>query len=768
MNPCLRPCLRRYVRRWLWLAAPLSLGLLLPIGSARGQVSSDGSLSTNVNSSDNANFTINGGNRVGGNLFHSFGEFSVPTGGEAFFNNAPEVSNIIGRVTGQNISNIDGLLRANGAASLFLLNPNGIVFGPNASLDIGGSLVTSTAESLVFADGTQYSATASTDPPLLTISVPLGLQFGPNPGAIVNRSQSNPDESPLGSPLGLEVKSGGTLALVGGELRLEGGNLTAPGGRIELGSVAGNSSVSLNPSNGRFALDYAGVENFQDIRLSQGATVDVTDFDPLGASGDIRVQGRRIVLSNGSQIASFVIGSVSSGTIEVRASESVELIGIGTGRGFPFPTNLATTTTGDGDAGDLSITTKRLIVRDGAGIFTSSARFAMQNPRGGAGNLSIIASESVELRGSDPATGASRLRVGTRTNGDAGVLHISTGRLTVEGGAQITAATSGAGRGGTIAISASESIELSGTGIGLEGEVLPSRLTASSSGAGDAGNLTVTTDALTVRDGAEITVSGTDIGAAGNLEIQARFLNLDNTGRLRSETAAGDRGSILLNVGDILLRRNSSITTEATGTASGGNISMDTRTLTALEDSDIIANAVVGSGGNIFIRTRGLFLSPDSEITASSQFGVSGNVEIVNPETDPASGLVELPANFEDKTTQINALCANLPDESSFTVTGRGGIPEDPTGPLRGQTVWRDLQDYSGEIEQSSGSQEQTFKISSLQIHRRPQLIEATELKIAADGSVELVAPVPIPGAPWHSAPDCGDLLDSISQTRQV
>ncbi|WP_392478479.1 filamentous hemagglutinin N-terminal domain-containing protein [Nostoc sp. C110] len=716
---------------------------------------------------------IDGGAIRGTNLFHSFEQFSVLTNSRVHFNNGTNIQNIISRVTGKSISNIDGILKANGTANLFLINPNGIVFGPNASLNIGGSFVASTASSLNFADGTKFSTTNSQTTPLLTVSVPIGLQFGAVAASIRNQSQAkSPDNvtNSLDGNVGIQVKPGKTLALVGGDITLDGGNLTAQSGRIELGSVAGNSLVSLNQTNQGWSLGYEGVQNFQNIQLIR-RTVDHEEFPSQVATsgengGNIQVQGRTVEL----------IGNLVS---------------------------LTTQTTGAGKGGDLTINTRKLVVQDGAQVFTSTIG------EGYGGNLIVNASESVNVIGSFSIPNStfdrpSVLFSSTGTAGKAGDLTINTERLLIQNGGRVSTDSSGTlknsefiiatGSGGNLTVNASKSVELMGTTT----NGFSSGLFASTNGSGDAGKLTITTGQLIVRDKAEVNVSSqiltfgtyigntSNLGSAGELNVNARSILLDNQGKLISSSDSGKGGNITLQVRDLLLmRRNSQISTNAGGDKTGGNITIKAPNgflvATPFGNNDITANANSGSGGKITITAKKIFgfvprtradverldptgsINPNnlrtSDITAFSRQDptLSGTVQINSPDADPSKGLVELPVNLVDASEQIAAGCNSGAKigRSSFIATGRGGLVADPTQPLIADDAvladWIALEPESKNsaagiqkravLQAQQNIEEKSQKVNS--VNEPTQIVEAQGWVMDANGNVVLVAQVP-------------------------
>ncbi|HEY9664788.1 MAG TPA: filamentous hemagglutinin N-terminal domain-containing protein, partial [Allocoleopsis sp.] len=141
----------------------------------------------NVEVRGNSADRIDGGAVRGTNLFHSFREFNVGDQQRVYFNQPAGIENILSRVTGSDVSDIMGTLGVLGNANLFLLNPNGIVFGPHAQLDVRGSFLATTADRFTFPDGSEFSAIAPQPPPLLTLHITPGLQFGATPGNIANQ-----------------------------------------------------------------------------------------------------------------------------------------------------------------------------------------------------------------------------------------------------------------------------------------------------------------------------------------------------------------------------------------------------------------------------------------------------------------------------------------------------------------------------------------------------------------------------------------------------
>ncbi|MCL1475190.1 filamentous hemagglutinin N-terminal domain-containing protein, partial [Argonema antarcticum] len=574
-------------------------------GKAAAQIVPDNTLPVNSRVNlEGSSFIIEGGTSSSNNLFHSFREFSVPTNSTAYFNNATTIQNIFTRVTGSSVSNIDGLLKANSTINLFIINPNGIIFSPNARLNIGGSFLASTANSFVFKDGSQFSATNPQAPPLLTINVPVGLQFGETPGKIkVTGSGHNltiDDREALirdNKPDGLRVEPGNTLALLGGDVILEGGNLTANGGRIELWSAV-NSQLLLDINSRQLQVNASeGNPNYGNIQLSGAASIDVS-----GNGGLIQVQAKEVSLTDGSVIFAITDGTEQGGSIAIKATDSVKIIGI-TSDENQFRSSLLSQSFGEGKGSNLIIETGQLIVNGGqVGAFTFGT--------GKAGDLTVRARDSVEVAEiptNSNFIGGLFSQVKPKATGDGGNLIVETGRLIVRDGAQISTSASGEGQGGNLSIRASQSVELIGSS--ADG-VFASGLYTQSEGIKNSGNLIVETNRLAVLDGAQIASSTFGPGNAGDLVITASDV-VEVTGN-----SAGYSSSIVSQVIPTADENNEII--PATG--AGGNMLIETKRL-RVEDGAISASTFSeGKGGNLVVNAseivelRGMAVSAYNEI----------------------------------------------------------------------------------------------------------------------------------------------------------
>jgi large exoprotein involved in heme utilization and adhesion len=340
--------------------------------------------------------------------------------------------------------------------------------------------------------------------------------------------------------------------------------------------------------------------------------------------------------------------------------------------------------------------------------------------------------------------------------------------LIIRDGAQATSATFGQGSGGNLTVNASQSVELISTSATGASGLFASAI----DGDGAGGDLRITTPKLIVRDGAVVSVSNFQsrnlappgTGPAGNLQIQAGTIRLDNQGLITAAAAGGDKGNISLESQDIQMRRGSAITTNATGASAGGNITINTDTVVALENSDITANALNNRGGRVIVNAQGIFgtqfrpqLTPESDITASSNLGAefSGIVQINTPDVDPSSGLVELPTTVVDVESLVaKNLCAPKQAGSSFTVIGRGGLPASPNDPLIDEVLAVEWSRPSGEVLSGGVSRPQ----STDNRQRRNRVIQQAQgWVIAADGTVILTAQAPIatPHSPAFTHPGC-------------
>ena len=620
------------------LALALSFGCLAQ--GAMAQIIPDGTVGT----TGSLTTPIDGGTRGGNNLFHSFSQFSIPTGGSAIFNNPIDIQTIFTRVTGNTRSSIDGLIKANGTANLFLMNPNGIVFGPNAKLNIGGSFLGTTANSIKFTDGVSFSANDTIPNPLLTVSLPIGLQMGTQPGSIqvngtghslVSPATTTTPYFPTAPIGGLKVQPGKTLALVGGPVDLVGGALTAERGRVELASLGASETAALDVSLPLWKLNTDTAQKFADITLSKQSIVDVSG----AGAGSIQVQGQRVSLVDGSVLYVQNRDIAPAGDIKIKA-DSLNIVG---GLATRNIRSAIINETLAGNSGNISVTTRQLKLMNGGSLVGRS--FGI----GASGNIDIKASESIKVDGFLPENGQLSSAIGTVSfsplpTGRSGTITVSTPSLSLQRGGIISATTFGNAVAGNININADQ-IEI----VGRNPNLFDSTITSTSLGKGNAGNIVVNTRSLLVKDRGTIDTSSSNDGNAGNIIINAReSIEVGKQSYIGSFVAPngpelirllnlplrprGNAGSVVINAPTVSVRDQASIIVSNSGLGNSGTVSITSDRILLDQKAQISAATVLGEGGNVILNSQTLILRNGSKITATAGgTGNGGNITIDSP-----------------------------------------------------------------------------------------------------------------------------------------
>jgi large exoprotein involved in heme utilization and adhesion len=466
------------------------------------------------------------------------------------------------------------------------------------------------------------------------------------------------------------------------------------------------------------------------ISLNNGSQIRTTvEATARGNSQEITLLSPKLTLTNGAQVSASTSGQGNAGSIIVPNANSVFLSG----------SAISTASSSAGTSGDVAINTQKLTLEEGASISASTVSST-------GGNITLNGLDTLKVNNS------------------------------------LISASTQTGTAGNLTVNSSDSVDLKGTG----------GLSVEATNGGTAGNLIVNTSQMIVRDGAQVSVSSPS-GQAGNLNISANNLLLSR-GTLSAETGtSGVQGgaNITLSGLDFLIMGNESlISANATGNANGGNITIDSQFIIATsprgsQGSDIVANAFRGNGGIVNITTQNLFgirfrpiRTPKNDITANSQLGAAGRVTVNQLAVDPSQGLGALPQTLVDVEGLINQdVCKQAKQGSAFTVTGRGGTPENPKEILSPEAVvveWAtplapqqesNQQSTTTNLQQANLPLRGTLTLEdslTLRYREQPstppgQLVEAQGWIIAPDGTVILTANPPnaTPHATGLPIPSC-------------
>ena len=617
----------------LFMATHVSVGQAQIVTNITPTTAPDLNLGTQTTTSGSTT-SITGGTRPGNgtNLFHSFDAFSLGTGDIAHFQNnmALPTTNIIGRVTGGTISNIDGTLRTNnplnpgdslnfGAAHLWLMNPTGIVLGPNAVLDVGGAVTFTTADYLRFQNSTTLFDLASTSTSLGPLAVDPVTSFGflnltpPAPITVQGSILKLPEGRPLSLIGGNITVQSGTL----GDGTTQAASLQAPGGQINLVSVASPGDVLLPNFLPAQNINGTSFSTIGTVSLSEGTVLDASgQLDgtgtPIGAGagGTVFIRSGRLVMDT-SIIKSTTIGPTDGAdtAVELHVGQDVTLTNEAV---------ISTQTFGRGRGGDVQITAGTLTLSNASGVITET-----QSGDGVGGNL--------------------RLNIGTLTiqAGPLGTANIRSANLNFGTDVDLDGVPDVFGLGGSVAIhgiqgqgSAADSVIMSG-GSRIASETLVS---------GNGGPISITAQALTLGDTASINASTFGDGLGGTIDLAIQQLHITGGATVTSHTdsiglgaAAGGTITVHGLAGEgskadsvTLSGPNTGLISETFGTAKLGDITVRAKTISLTDGAVIQAGTPVdtGSAGTVTIEGDSVSISSRSFISSQAFSLPAGPVKI--------------------------------------------------------------------------------------------------------------------------------------------
>jgi filamentous hemagglutinin family protein len=593
----------------------------------------------------------------GNNLFHSFSQFNLASGESATFSGPANIQNLLSRVTGGGPSSIDGTLRSEIAgANFFFINPQGVLFGPNARVDVSGSFAASTADYLRLADGARFVASLDADDSLLS-TAPVSA-FGFLDGAsgsleVSGLLQAGPETgiSLIGSAV--TVGDGARLQTENGHIVLMGAN---PGSEIDLprsDSAASQTGPNLPPPSanasvvirgGKLVVDNARITASQpggNVDLALSAAVEVVNGSEIltGSLGSdvggnilVRAPSVRVDGTQGmapTRIAAESFGATveaAGGNIRIEADSLEVLPGA----------EISVSSFGPADAGRIEIQASSLLVQGSEMVFFPTQIAANASPmiggKSGSGGEIVINADSVTV------TDFAGILAATAGDADAGTIHITARSLRLEN-AGLSTFTAGAGAGGAIRIETDQ--------LTLDGPF--ASITALTTGfselapAGDGGQIDIRAGQLQLLNDAAISATTFGDGRGGNISIAADSVLLD-TATFQSgsipgisaasnppffgESTGGRGGDITLTAGSLTLRDGMVISAATYTAADGGSISLEVGSLT-LDGRSEIQSASFGTGraGALSLRASGdVLLTGNSLITTSAPESSGGDI----------------------------------------------------------------------------------------------------------------------------------------------